>query len=75
METWEWVALAAGIAVVLLVLLALVAWMRGRRRRAQLKERFGSEYDRTVSDLTLQVEEGEIKDILTSLYIQQRQPK
>lgn len=49
METWEWVALAAGIAAVLLVLLVLVAWMRGRRRHEELKERFGSEYDHAVA--------------------------
>lgn len=47
METWEWIVLAAG-AVVLLGLLA--ALIRIRRRRAQLKDQFGPEYQRAVAD-------------------------
>ena len=47
METWEWIVLGAAAAVALLLVLALV---RIRRRRSHLRDRFGSEYDRTVSD-------------------------
>lgn len=47
MQTWEWVVL--GIAVAFALVLALVL-VRIRRRRSHLRERFGSEYDRTVSD-------------------------
>src|SRR5687767_11597907 len=49
METWEWIAIAAGAAAVLLVLVVIVSLVRGRRRRAQLQERFGSEYDHAVA--------------------------
>ena len=47
METWEWIVLVA--AVVLLVVLA-VAFLGIRRRRSHLKERFGPEYHRAVSN-------------------------
>ena len=47
METWEWIVLGA--FAVLLVALA-VAFVRIRRRRAHLKDRFGREYERAVSD-------------------------
>jgi hypothetical protein len=46
METWEWIVLVAGIAV--LAILGL-AFLRIRQRRAHLKDRFGPEYDRAVS--------------------------
>jgi hypothetical protein len=46
MESWEWVVI--GVAVTLLVLLTL-AFVRIRRRRAHLQERFGPEYHRAVS--------------------------
>jgi hypothetical protein len=49
METWEWIAIAAGAAVVLLVLIGLASLISRRRRRSQLKERFGSEYDNAVA--------------------------
>jgi hypothetical protein len=47
METWEWIVLGAAIGLVLLLGLAFV---RIRQRRTHLKERFGSEYQRAVSD-------------------------
>jgi FtsZ-interacting cell division protein ZipA len=47
MPTWAWIVIAAVAALV--VLGAIAMWMQ-ERRRSQLKERFGSEYDRTVSD-------------------------
>ncbi|HEX4747368.1 MAG TPA: hypothetical protein VFU99_10865 [Gaiellaceae bacterium] len=50
METWEWIVLAAGLAALLVLFIALVTI---RRRRAHLKERFGPEYDRAVSDVGL----------------------
>jgi hypothetical protein len=46
MQTWGWIVIAA--ATVLLVVL-VVAFVQIRRRRSHLKERFGSEYYRTVS--------------------------
>lgn len=46
METWEWIVLAAALAAV--VFLAL-AFARIRQRRAHLKERFGTEYERAVA--------------------------
>ena len=46
MATWEWIVLGACAGV--LVALAL-AFVRIRRRRAHLKDRFGPEYDRAVS--------------------------
>ncbi|HEX6230432.1 MAG TPA: hypothetical protein VF029_01825 [Actinomycetota bacterium] len=47
MEPWVWVALIVAAAVVV----AAVAWLVYRRRRtSELRDWFGSEYDRTVSD-------------------------
>ena len=46
METWEWIVI--GVAAVLVLLLVL-AFMRIRRRRSHLQERFGPEYHRAVS--------------------------
>jgi hypothetical protein len=48
MTTWEWIAVVVAVAVALLLVLALV---RIRRRRAHLKEQFGPEYTRAVSDV------------------------
>lgn len=47
METWEWIVIGAAAGLVVLLGLALV---RIRRRRSQLKERFGPEYQRAVAD-------------------------
>jgi hypothetical protein len=49
METWEWIAIAAVVAASVLLLAAIVAAIRRKRRRGHLQERFGPEYDRTVS--------------------------
>lgn len=46
METWEWIVLAVAAGVALLLLVALVSI---RRRRGRLVERFGPEYDRAVA--------------------------
>ena len=47
MPTWAWIVIA--VVAALIVIGAIAAWMQ-QRRRTQLKERFGSEYDRTVSE-------------------------
>lgn len=47
MQTWGWIVIA--IAAALLIVLA-AALVQIRRRRSHLKERFGSEYYRTVSE-------------------------
>ena len=60
METWEWIVLGAGAAM--LVVLA-VAFMRIRRRRAHLKDRFGREYDRAVSDNGTGTAERRLHDV------------
>ena len=46
MQTWEWIVM--GVAAALLLLLVL-AFVRIRRRRSHLQERFGPEYHRAVS--------------------------
>jgi hypothetical protein len=47
MPTWGWIVIA--VVAVLIVLAAIAAWTR-QRQRSQLQDRFGSEYDRTVSE-------------------------
>lgn len=42
--------IALGVLVIVLALVAIVLWMRGRRT-AQLKDRFGPEYERTVHEI------------------------
>jgi hypothetical protein len=49
MQTPQLIAIAIGVIVVL-ILVAAIAWSAGQRRRSQrLQERFGPEYDRTVA--------------------------
>lgn len=48
METWEWIVIAAVVAAAVVLLAALWAW--SSRRRSHLRDRFGPEYDRAVSD-------------------------
>jgi hypothetical protein len=48
METWQWIVIAAIAAAAILIVLALAA-ARRKRRTEHLQERFGPEYDRTVS--------------------------
>jgi hypothetical protein len=48
METWVWIVIAAVIVAAIVVVAALLG-MRSRRR-AHLRDRFGPEYDRAVSD-------------------------
>ena len=47
MPTWAWIVIA--VVAVVIVIGAIAAWMQ-QKRRSELKERFGSEYDRTVSE-------------------------
>ncbi len=47
MPTWAWIIIVAVAA--LIVFGAIVAWNQ-QKKRSQLKDRFGSEYDRTVSE-------------------------
>jgi FtsZ-interacting cell division protein ZipA len=47
MPTWAWIVIV--VVAALIVLGAIAAWTQ-QRKRTQLKERFGSEYDRTVSE-------------------------
>jgi hypothetical protein len=49
METWEWIVIAAVAAAAIILLFAVIAAIRKRRRRGHLQERFGPEYERTVS--------------------------
>jgi hypothetical protein len=48
METWEWIVIAAVAAGIVLLVLAVAA-ARRKRRKDHLQDRFGPEYDRTVS--------------------------
>ena len=47
METWVWIVIVAAAAALVLLVAAIAA--RRKRRRDHLQERFGPEYDRTVS--------------------------
>lgn len=47
MPTWAWIVIV--VVAALIVLGAIAVWTQ-QRKRSQLKERFGSEYDRTVSE-------------------------
>ena len=47
LETWMWIAIAAGAAV---VVLALITWgMLSKRRSDRLKDRYGDEYERVLT--------------------------
>ena len=48
METWVWIVVI--VAVVVIAVIAFLAVQRQRRKSEQLRERFGPEYDRTVSE-------------------------
>ncbi|HEX5585288.1 hypothetical protein [Gaiella sp.] len=48
MDTWAWIVIAVVAAAIVVALLAV--WGRRTRRRSRLRDRFGSEYDRAVSD-------------------------
>jgi hypothetical protein len=48
METWQWIVIAAVIVAAIVVVAGMWGW--STRRRAHLRDRFGPEYDRAVSD-------------------------
>lgn len=51
METWMWIAIGAAAVLVALAMLLLAGARRSRRARSDLlRRRFGSEYDRAVTD-------------------------
>ena len=60
MDTWEWVVLGAAVALV--VALGLL-WLRIRRRRMHLQERFGREYERAVAGSGTGTAEQRLADI------------
>jgi hypothetical protein len=60
METWEWIVVAVAIGAALLLALA---WFRIRRRRSHLKDRFGPEYQRAVSDFGVAGAESRLDEI------------
>ena len=60
MDTWEWVALGVAIAVLAILAYALV---RIRQRRSHLKERFGPEYQRVVTDKGLAGGESHLDEV------------
>jgi hypothetical protein len=63
-ETWEWIALGAAIgAGVILVVALLVTFVTVRRRRARLRQRFGSEYYRAVSSTGQRRGERRLADV------------
>jgi hypothetical protein len=60
METWVWIVIAAAAAAVLL----LLVWTLARKRRQDhLQERFGPEYDRTVSSEGRRHGERHLRDV------------
>ena len=60
MDTWEWIILVAGAALLVLLVAMLV---RIRQRRSHLRETFGREYHRAVSDSGTGTVERRLADI------------
>ena len=60
METWEWIVLVAAVALV--VVLGLL-FLRIRRRRTHLQERFGREYERATADVGTSTAERRLADV------------
>lgn len=50
MPIWEWILIAAGVVIVVAVVIAATSRVSGRKRTERLKQHFGAEYERTVSD-------------------------
>ena len=59
METWEWIVLVVGVAVLGLLAFEFVLI---RRRRSRLRGRFGDEYDRAVADTGTSSAERRLRD-------------
>lgn len=60
MEMWEWIVLAVAIVAVLAL---AAAFIRIRRRRGHLQERFGPEYQHAVADHGVGRAEAHLSDI------------
>jgi hypothetical protein len=63
METWEWIVIGVVAGAAVIFVLALFSTWRKRRRRTHLQERFGPEYDRTVSSEGRREGEGRLRTI------------
>jgi len=63
METWEWIVIAAIVAAAVVLVVAIAAVIRRKRRRGHLQERFGPEYDRTVSSEGRRDAERRLSDV------------
>jgi hypothetical protein len=63
METWEWIVIAAVAAAALILIVALASAVAKRRRRGHLQERFGPEYERTVSSEGRRDAERKLSDV------------
>jgi hypothetical protein len=63
METWEWIVIAAIAAAAVLLIVAIAAAIRRKRRRGHLQERFGPEYERTVSSEGRRDAERRLSDV------------
>jgi uncharacterized protein (UPF0297 family) len=62
-ETWEWIALAAGAGALVIVAALLVSMMLRRRRTSHLKDRFGPEYEHAVSTTGQRDAERRLADV------------
>jgi hypothetical protein len=62
METWEWIVIAAIAAAVVLLIVGIAA-ARRKRQRGHLQDRFGPEYDRTVSSEGRRDAERRLSDV------------
>jgi hypothetical protein len=63
METWEWIVVAVVAAAALLLVVGIASWIAKRRRRAHLQDRFGPEYERTVSSEGRRAAERRLSDV------------
>ena len=61
MDTWIWIVIAVAAAAVVVALLAM--WAVRRRRRAHLRDRFGREYDRAVSESSRRKAERRLSEV------------
>ena len=60
MEMWDWIVVVVAIVAVLAL---AAAFIRIRQRRTHLKERFGPEYQRAVSDHGIAGAESHLSDV------------
>jgi hypothetical protein len=50
MPVWEWITIAAAVVIVVAALIVAVSFMSGRSKSKRLKEHYGREYERVVSE-------------------------